>query len=136
MRGQVAASTLLRSAALLGAREDSKVTFIGDEQAAKSGALVTAADLSVTARAPEGTPRAMPRGVHLFGVFARGYFSPFDSTSQLGFVQRLHFAPTNMREAFLSPLSCQRAQFDATFANSPPPGWSTVAVCPAPWRAP
>ncbi len=48
MRRTIVASTLLLSAALLGADEDSKVTFIGHEQAAKGGALVTAADLSVT----------------------------------------------------------------------------------------
>jgi len=38
--------------------------------------------------------------------------------------------------ACLSPLNCHSSQFEATLAHSPPPGWSTVAVCPAPWRAP
>jgi cytochrome c peroxidase len=60
----------------------------------------------------------------------------FDSVSQLGFVHRSHFAPTNIALAFLSPLNCHSTQFDATFANSPPPGWYAVAVWPAPCRAP
>ena len=47
---------------------------------------------------------------------------PFDFTSQLEFVQRPQFLPTNILPAFLSPLNVHRSQFDATLANSPPPG--------------
>lgn len=52
----------------------------------------------------------------------RGYlFNRFCSTSQVGFVQRSHFFPTNIRAAFRSFLNCHRTQFEATFAHSPPP---------------
>ena len=47
---------------------------------------------------------------------------PFDFTSQFEFVQRPQFLPTNIAPAFLSPLNVHRSQFDATLANSPPPG--------------
>jgi hypothetical protein len=47
---------------------------------------------------------------------------PLDRTSQFEFVQRLQFLPTNIAPAFLSPLNVHRSQFDATLANSPPPG--------------
>ena len=50
------------------------------------------------------------------------YCSRFDAVSQVGFVQRLQSLPTNILAASLSPLSCHRSQFDATFAHSPPPG--------------
>jgi quercetin dioxygenase-like cupin family protein len=44
----IVAAILLLSAALLGAAEDSKVTFVGHEQVAKGGGLVTAPNLSIT----------------------------------------------------------------------------------------
>jgi len=44
----ILASTLLLAAVLLSAAEDSKVTFIGHDQVAKGGSLVTAPNLSVT----------------------------------------------------------------------------------------
>ncbi len=50
------------------------------------------------------------------------YLIPFDCTSQFEFVQRPHFLPANILPAFLSPLNVHRSQFDATLANSPPPG--------------
>lgn len=62
--------------------------------------------------------------------------SRFERVTQLGFVQRLQSLPTNIRPASVSPLKRHRSQFDATLANSPPPGWSTVAVWPALRRAP
>ena len=46
----------------------------------------------------------------------------FDRTSQFEFVQRLQFLPTNIAPAFLSLLNVHLSQFDATLANSPPPG--------------
>ena len=64
------------------------------------------------------------------GCPARGEFRegsvylliPFDFTSQFEFVQRLQAFPTNILPASLSPLNVQRSQFEATLANSPPPG--------------
>ena len=50
------------------------------------------------------------------------YLIPFDRTSQFELVQRLQFLPTNIWPAFLSPLKVQLSQFEATLANSPPPG--------------
>ena len=47
---------------------------------------------------------------------------PFDFTSQFEFAQRLQSLPTNILPASLSPLSVHRSQFEATLANSPPPG--------------
>jgi serine/threonine protein kinase len=47
---------------------------------------------------------------------------PFDFTSQFEFVQRLQAFPTNILPASWSPLNVQRSQFEATLANSPPPG--------------
>jgi mannose-6-phosphate isomerase-like protein (cupin superfamily) len=44
----ILASALLMSAALLSAAEDTKVTFIGHDQVAKGGSLVTAPNLSIT----------------------------------------------------------------------------------------
>jgi hypothetical protein len=50
------------------------------------------------------------------------YSSRFDAVSQVEFVQRLQSLPTNIFAACLSALNCHRSQFEATFANSPPPG--------------
>lgn len=50
------------------------------------------------------------------------YLIPLDRTSQLEFVQRSQFLPTNILPAFLSPLKVHLSQLDATLANSPPPG--------------
>ena len=47
---------------------------------------------------------------------------PLDFTSQFEFVQRLQSLPANIFPASLSPLSVHRSQFEATLANSPPPG--------------
>jgi len=47
---------------------------------------------------------------------------PFDFTSQFEFAQRPQFLPTNIFPASLSPLNVHRSQFEATLANSPPPG--------------
>ena len=56
-------------------------------------------------------------------VNSSGYCcSPFERVTQFGFVQRLQSLPANILPASLSPLNCHRIQFDATFANSPPPG--------------
>src|SRR5439155_11472091 len=46
----------------------------------------------------------------------------FDRTSQFEFVQSLQFLPTNIAPALLSLLNVHLSQFDATLANSPPPG--------------
>lgn len=48
MKHIIVASTLLLSAALLCAAEDSTVTFVPHDQVAKGGTLVTAPNLSVT----------------------------------------------------------------------------------------
>lgn len=48
MKRLIVASTLLLSAALLNAAEDSKVTFIAADQVAKGGSLATAPNLSIT----------------------------------------------------------------------------------------
>ena len=50
------------------------------------------------------------------------YLIPFDFTSQFEFVHRLQSLPVNILPAFLSPLKVHSSQFDATLANSPPPG--------------
>ena len=48
MKRIIVAAAVLLSAGLVGAAEDSAVTFIGHEQVAKGGSLVTAPNLSVT----------------------------------------------------------------------------------------
>ena len=48
MKKIIVAATALLLAGLLGAAEDSTVTFIGHEQVAKGGSLVTAPNLSIT----------------------------------------------------------------------------------------
>jgi quercetin dioxygenase-like cupin family protein len=48
MKRLIVASTLLLSASLLNAAEDSNVTFVAADQAAKGGSLVTAPNLSIT----------------------------------------------------------------------------------------
>jgi mannose-6-phosphate isomerase-like protein (cupin superfamily) len=48
MKRLVLASTLVLSATLLNAAEDMKVTFVGHDQVAKGGSLVTAPNLSIT----------------------------------------------------------------------------------------
>src|SRR6185295_14328275 len=53
---------------------------------------------------------------------AQRYFNFFECVSQFGFVQSPHLSPTNIADAFLSPLSCQSSHATVTFANSPPPG--------------
>lgn len=52
----------------------------------------------------------------------RRYCNRFDAVSQLEFVQSAQSLPTNIRAACRSPFNCQRSQFEATLANSPPPG--------------
>jgi mannose-6-phosphate isomerase-like protein (cupin superfamily) len=44
----ILASTLLASAALLSAAEDSKISFVGHDQVAKGGSVATAPNLSIT----------------------------------------------------------------------------------------
>src|SRR5688572_31983060 len=58
----------------------------------------------------------------------RAHSIRLDFVSQFGFLQSEQSLPTNILAAVLSPLNCQRSQFEATLANSPPPGWSTVSV--------
>lgn len=48
MKPMIAAATLLLYAANAGAADDSKVTFVGHDQVAKGGGLVTASNLSIT----------------------------------------------------------------------------------------
>jgi quercetin dioxygenase-like cupin family protein len=48
MKRTILASALLLTVAALGAAEDSKVTFVGHDQVAKGGSLVTAPNLSIT----------------------------------------------------------------------------------------
>ncbi len=48
MKRLIIAATVLLSAGLVGAAEDSTVTFMGHEQVAKGGSLVTAPNLSIT----------------------------------------------------------------------------------------
>ena len=48
MKKTILASALLLTAGFLGAAEDSKVTFVGHDQVAKGGGLVTAPNLSIT----------------------------------------------------------------------------------------
>jgi mannose-6-phosphate isomerase-like protein (cupin superfamily) len=48
MKRIIVASTLLLLAAMLGAAEDSKVTFVAHDQVAKGGPIVMAPNLSVT----------------------------------------------------------------------------------------
>jgi quercetin dioxygenase-like cupin family protein len=48
MKKTMFASALLLTAGVLGAAEDSKVTFVGHDQVAKGGGIVTAPNLSIT----------------------------------------------------------------------------------------
>jgi quercetin dioxygenase-like cupin family protein len=48
MKKTILAAALLLTASVLGAAEDSKVTFVGHDQVAKGGGLVTAPNLSIT----------------------------------------------------------------------------------------
>lgn len=54
MKRIIVAATLLASAALLSAAEDSKVTFIGHDQVAKGGSVATAPNLSITVAHRDG----------------------------------------------------------------------------------
>src|SRR5215204_3996178 len=51
-----------------------------------------------------------------------GQFIFLDFASQFGFLQSSQSFPTNIFDAALSFLNCHRSQFEATLANSPPPG--------------
>src|SRR5581483_6295801 len=64
----------------------------------------------------------LPRSNVADGPSTRAPVKPFARTSQLGFVQRSHDLPTNIRAAFRSRLNCHSSQPEATLAYSPPPG--------------